>query len=425
MSAFDQARRIEDALGARDAEERMRALRALLATPELSAERDPDLFRLTRRHADHLREWFERELGWRLLVEPRTIRLRMSYVPRGPTATAIAERHPARVRRTDPPFTRRRYVLLCLVLATLERSDPQVALGRLTDDVLLAARQGGLEDIEFTLRTREERSDLVAVIRLLMAHGVLQRVAGDEDAYVSADGDALYDVDRRVLSTILAVRHSPATVALAPGAEDTGAGEAPAVPSISRIEAALDAPPTAFTEDETNRQTRHSLARRLLMDPVTYFDELDDRERAYLVSQRTHLTRRLSESTGLVAEIRAEGIALVDPDDQLTDLRMPEQGTEGHATLLVAEHLATDGAATVADLRRHVRAFAQEYSAYWRRSSREPGAENALVSGVLDRLVGLGLVRVAGRGPEAQVLPLPALARFTVAEPTIRERPQP
>lgn len=425
MSTFNQARRIEDALGARDTEERVRALRALLATPELSAGRDPDLFRLARRHADHLRKWFERELGWRLLVEPRTIRLRMSYVPQGPTATAIAERHPARVRRTDPPFTRRRYVLLCLVLATLERSEPQVALGRLTDDVLLAARQGGLEGIEFTLRTREERSDLVAVIRLLMAHGVLERVAGDEDAYVSADGDALYDVDRRVLSTILAVRHSPATVALTLGAQDAAAGEVPGTPSISRIEAALDAPPTAFTEDEANRQIRHSLARRLLMDPVTYFDELDDQERAYLVSQRTHLTRRLAEATGLVAEIRAEGIALVDPDDQLTDLRMPEQGTEGHATLLVAEHLAANGATTVADLRHLVRKFAQEYSAYWRKSSREPGAESALVSVALGRLVGLGLVRLGGHGPDARVLPLPALARFTVAEPTIRERPQP
>jgi len=35
------------------------------------------------------------------------------------------------------------------------------------------------------------------VVRLLLAWGVLSRVAGDEDAYLSAGADVLYDVRGR------------------------------------------------------------------------------------------------------------------------------------------------------------------------------------------------------------------------------------
>ena len=74
---------------------------------------------------------------------------------------------------------------------------------------MLAARQPGLEGVEFTLTGREERADLVAAIRLLLGYGVLARVAGDEDSYVSSGGDALYDVDRRVLATMLSTDPRP------------------------------------------------------------------------------------------------------------------------------------------------------------------------------------------------------------------------
>lgn len=412
-SVADLAPRIWGALETRETEGRVRVLRALLVRPVLQAQHDGELFRLARRHADALRDWFDRETGWRLVVEPQTVRLLTSYVPHGTTATAVAERHPARGRRGDPPFTRRRYVLLALSLAVLERSDPQISLGRLAEDVVLAARQPGLESVEFTLAGREERSDLVAVIRLLLGYGVLLRVAGDEDAYVSADGDALYDVDRRVLATMLSTVHGPGMV---------GATLGPA-PQIGRIEAALHEPPPAYTDEEATRRLRHAVTRRLLCDPVVYYDELPEAERTYLVGQRVPLTRRLAEATGLVPELRQEGVSLVDPDDQLTDMRMPEQGTDGHATLLLAEQLADAGPNDVATLRRRLRRLAKEHAAYWRRTAQEPGAENAIVAEALDRLVGLGLVRVTGDGADAVVHPLPALRRFSVAAPTVRRTP--
>lgn len=413
MSRADLATGIAEAMAGRDAEDRVRVLRALLRTPVLHAHADAELFRLARRHADAVREWLARETGWRLVLEPQTVRLIPSYVPAGPTATAIGARHAARARRGDPPFTRRRYVLLCLALSVLERSDPQISLGRLADEILLAARRPGLESVEFTLTGREERADLVAAIRLMLGYGVLVRVAGDEESYVVSDGDALYDVDRRVMAAMLATEHSPALVA----------GRLSDQPTIDELEAALHEPPPVYTEEEEHRRIRHSISRRLLCDPVLYYDELPDAERVYLQSgQRVPLTRRLAEATGLVAELRAEGIALVDPDDQLTDLRMPEQGTDGHATLLIAEFLAAHGSADITALRRLAKKLAQEHSTYWRKTTREPGAETAIVSEAMDRLVGLGLVRVEGHGGDTVVTALPALRRFAVAAPTVRER---
>ena len=63
-----------------------------------------------------------------------------------------------------------------------------------------------------TLDSRADRSDLVAVVRLLLGWGVLSRVAGDEDAYLSAGADVLYDVRRPVLSVLLSGIRGPSTV---------------------------------------------------------------------------------------------------------------------------------------------------------------------------------------------------------------------
>jgi hypothetical protein len=52
------------------------------------------------------------------------------------------------------------------------------------------------------------------------------------------------------------------------------------------------------------------------------------------------MAARLCEATGLVAEQRAEGLALTDTSGQLTHVAMPAEGTDAHAPLLVAEHLA-------------------------------------------------------------------------------------
>ncbi|MEV8477074.1 TIGR02678 family protein [Streptomyces sp. NPDC051173] len=376
-----------------------KAARALLKEPLLLAHGPhADDFRLVRRHASELREWFDRNTGWSLQVDAEAARLRkIPGALTGPT-------HPARdVSRTGAPFTRRRYVLLCLALAALERGEAQIALGRLADQVVLDAADPRLAaaGIHFTLDRRDERLDLAAVVRLLLKLGVLRRVAGDEEAYVSGAGDVLYDVERRVLAGLLATRRGPSTVR-ADGLDERLAELV--------AETALD------SDDLRFRAMRRSLTRRLLDDPVLYYDELNDAELAYLTRQRGFITARITELTGLVAEVRAEGIAMVDPDDDLTDVRMPEQGTHGHITLLLAEHLAAvHGPVAAAGLRQKVRELAAEHGGFWAKSAKEPGSEGELVEQALAKLSALGLV--ARRGDEA--VPRPALARYAVGETVV------
>jgi uncharacterized protein (TIGR02678 family) len=258
--------------------------------------------------------------------------------------------------------------------------------------------------VTFELSGREERGDLVAVVRVLLERGALARVAGDEDAFVREAGDVLYDVQRRVLAVLISAPRGPSTI----GARDFA----------TRLRE-LTAESEPVSEDLRTRAIRHRLSRRLLDEPVVYYDELPEAELAYLTSQRSALTKRISERTGLVAEIRAEGIAMVDPRDELTDLRMPEVGTDGHVALLIAEHLAArvgDGAGcTASELHALARRLANEHQAYWRRSTRDPGAEVGLVEHALERLVALRLIRRSGDA----IHPLPALARYALAAPTL------
>ncbi len=139
--------------------------------------------------------------------------------------------------------------------------------------------------------------------------------------------------------------------------------------------------------------------------------------------QRGQITQRINALTGLVAEARSEGLAMVDPEDDLTDLRMPEAGTNGHATLLVAEYLAAQqGAVPVLQLRSHLRRISGEYAGFWRRSAIEPGAEAALVDLALSRLAALGLVTRAVIDEQPVVLAKPALARYAVGDAKLLER---
>lgn len=389
---------LSDTLVSSRTEEMSKAARALLRRPLLRARGpDADAFVLVRRHATELREWFHRHAGWRLVVDSEVARLVKTV------ADTADPTHPARDARSGARFTRRRYVLTCLALAVLDRADAQITLGRLAEQVVLAAADPELTGagVTFTLRGREERADLVAVVRLLLDLGALTRVAGDEDAFVNDTGDALYDVERRVLVTLLAGRRGPSTI--------SATGE------DGRL-AALTAEVTPDTDELRNQAIRHQLTRRLLDDPVLYLEELDETHTAYLTSQRTALTRRITELTGLVAEVRAEGIAMVDESDDLTDVRMPEVGTDGHVTLLLAEYLATAGTASSVELHAQVRRFGTEHRAYWRRAAAEPGAEIGLTAQALDRLEALRLVR---RDPGV-VRALPALSRYALATPTVR-----
>ena len=383
-----------------------RAMRLLLARPLLVAGlTDDDDYRLVRSLSAELREWFDRETGWRLYVDAQTARLYKVVSDR------LDATHPGRDPRTQLPFGRHRYVLTCLALAVLERADQQITLGRLAEQVVLASADPDLAaaGFHFALDRRDQRADLVAVVRLQIEWGTLRRVGGDEDAYLASTGDVLYDVDRHVLASLLAVTVGPSLISTA---------------DFERRLAALVVEVVPDTEDLRNRSLRHSLTRRLLEDPVVYLDELTDAELAYLSRQRTQITGRITDATGLIAEVRAEGIAMVDPDDDLTDVRMPAQGMLSHLALLLAERIAAkpDGVG-VSELEQLTRELALEHKAYWRKNATDPSAEIDLVRSALTMLTALKLVTVGAgieTGNDQVVIARPAIARYALAEPTIR-----
>lgn len=190
---------LADALARAREEERERALRALLARPLMTAAHSQ--FATVRRHAEDLRTWFAREAGWVLHVERACARL---YKRPGDLGDAT---------RGAPDFDRRRYVLFCLACAALERADPQITLKNLGERLLELAADPALGALgfAFALDTQGERRELVHVCRFLLALGVLGRVAGDEESYVQRAGDALYDIQRRVLATLPAAARGPST----------------------------------------------------------------------------------------------------------------------------------------------------------------------------------------------------------------------
>lgn len=379
-------------------DERSQALRSLLMTPLMTPAHES--FAAVRRHADELRAWFARETGWALHIERDCARL---------------YKHPADLQdasRGLPGYERRRYVLLCLACAVLERADPQITLRVLGERLLALAAEPMLasRDFSFTLAAAHERRELVAVCRSLLELGVLERVAGDEEGFVRSageDGDALYDVHRRVLAGLLAAVRGPST---------WPAEQAPV--SLDERLASLVDEHLADSDEAHRTALRHHLERRLLDDPVVYLDMLDPDLRAYFINQRGSMAGRLCEAAGLIAEQRAEGLALVDEDGALTDIAMPAEGTEAHVTLLVASFLAGQPAPTALDAVVSFLAEAKlRYGSYWRKSAREHGAEHELAGLALERLQKLQLVRCAAD----TVQPLPALARFALGEADIRK----
>jgi uncharacterized protein (TIGR02678 family) len=387
-------------------EEFRSCVRALLMTPLMSPADDD--FAAVRRQAEALREWFARETGWILQVEREGARL---YKRPGSLTDDT---------RGLPGFDRRRYVLLCLACAVLERADPQITLRVLGERLLELAAEPTLA-FTFTLEAQHERQELVSVCRTLLGLGVLHRVAGDEETFVRVGGeqaDALYDVQRRMLAGMLAAVRGPSTWT---------PEEAP-VTLDARLHALIDEH-RADSDEARRTALRHQLARRLLDDPVVYVETLDPESRAYFFNQRGAMAARLNEATGLVAEQRAEGLALVDEAGQLTDVAMPAEGTDAHVTLLVAEYLAAgqrrrrsgdanaDQLIQEPDIVDFLHEAKAQYGRYWRKSAREPGAERELAAIAIDRLEKLHLVVRR----DGTVHPLPALARFALGPADIRE----
>ncbi len=353
-------------------------------------------YRRVRRFEVELREWLGANTGWRLTIDTSAARLHKHVAGNDPTRGLVD-----RQRR---PFTRRRYVILALMLAAVERSSGQVTLGRLANDVIgeLGDPRFAHTGVEFTLAGRDERSDMVAVVRLLLALGALRRVEGDEDRFVDAGADVLYDVEHGVVGVMLQTAQAPSVVS-ADNFED-------------RLAAVTDRP-FLETEDARNRASRLAITRRLIDDPVLEYASLTDEQGAYLTNQRRAITDRITDATGLVAEFRAEGIAMLDPEDTLTDMRMPEGGAPGHLALLIATKLASKERMTRDAIISYVTELCNVHATIWGSTIRSrPRAE--LADEAIARLRAMGMVSVSDDG----VAPQPILSRFRLGEPRVTGR---
>lgn len=378
--------------------ERRIAVRALLKQPLLTASSEAPLGAV-RRHVAWLRDFFAENFGWTLHVERELVRL--GKTPGNPSAG-----NRAAMQGEGAAFSKRRYVIFCLALAAVERMDRQTTLQRIAENIVSLATMA-ISDVgfAFSLTVRDDRRELVAVVRTLLSLDVLRRVQGDEEAFVADKGDALYRIDRTVLARLINARRPPSTVGVH---EDH-----------DRI-AALVEEPHVETEDANRRALRHRLARRLVDDPVLYYADLSVEEREYLHRARAAILKPILEATGLEVEARAEGLALVDPERELTDVSLPEEGTSGHVALLIADFLAMriragDTFVSDDDLARHVRDLIAVHGKYWRKAAREEGAEAHLAREAVDLLAALDLVRRRRDGVE----PLPAVARFALLPPRV------
>lgn len=355
------------------------AIRALLRQPLILRAGSPDEYDAVRRSLNEVESWFLDTAGWRVEHDRPAGLVRLHKVP----ARVDETRAPA------PEFGRRHYVLLCLLLAELDRAGRQVTLKSLADrlrDATVAE-----EEIDaFDSTVHDERRTFVHVVRWLTDRvGVLSRRDGDEETFLrsGSQGDALYDVDDRALATLIAAPRSPSAVG---SPEDLTRGF------------------YADTDEGRRRRHAHDVYRRLLDDPVLYFEDLPPDARDWFFYSLRRIGERLAEA-GLVLERRAEGVAAIDPDGQISDQRFPvANSTRAHVALLLAEWLAHARTARHADVVQRVSDWqTSDHGKKWRKETPREITEEAL-----DLLSAFQLVSLDGDRVHAR----PAIARFRAAQ---------
>lgn len=291
-----------------------RAARVILAN-HLVTRTYPDRIALPliRRWATELREDLAELFGYRLEVTETTARV-------FPVLDRLDASRPARTP-AERVFDRRRYAYLALALAALGRAGDQVTLSELADQV--AAYAGRVDGLELSTDRASDRDAFVDAVGWLTMRGALTLADGDAGGWASDPeaGEALYDIDRPVVFALFrpprALQHLHSVRGLfAEEATTTGVS--------------AHAPSTA----EIARRVRRALVER----PVVYIDDLAPEERPVLVQER--IVADVELFTGLRAERRAEGVALIDTSGRLSDTRFPGTGTLAQVALLLAGEIA-------------------------------------------------------------------------------------
>ncbi|PPK63424.1 TIGR02678 family protein [Actinokineospora auranticolor] len=280
-----------------DAANVARCAKVLLRHPLLRpGGQDGDLLPLVYRYRVSLQEMFATLLGYRLVVERRFARLYKS----GPGDDTT---------RGEASLSPRAYAYVCLTMAALTGVGRQVLLSRLVADVRGAASEAGISVVDDV----GDRRALTAALRHLIGLGVITETDGTVAGLVSeAPSEALITIHTDLLGQLLA----------GPLAEAESADEL--------VELAC-APGRLGVE--------HAVRRRLVENPVTLHADLPAAEAEWLLRNQRRESVVLERCFGLVTEIRAEGVAVTDPEEYLTDVVFPSTGTVARITLLALPEL--------------------------------------------------------------------------------------
>jgi uncharacterized protein (TIGR02678 family) len=291
------------------------AARLVLRHPLITASYpDKTALPLVRKWAGQLRADFAELLGYTLVSSGETIRLRRAQDTLDPTRPALT-----RARRS---FDRRRYAYLVLTVSALGRPIRQIALSELADAV--AAEAGRIGGLGMDTGRKADRDAFVDAVAWLEARGALRMADGSAAEWVNDPerAEALYDIDREVVAAVYApsrvLQHLSSVTELLRG---TGTATAP----VQGINA--------------QRRLAARQARRLVLEnPVVYYADADPGLRGQLRSAA--LAEDLERLTGLPLERRAEGVALVNTGQRLTDVTFPGTGTVAQAALLLCARIA-------------------------------------------------------------------------------------
>ncbi len=354
----------------RDATERQAAFTGLLATPVIARPTHPALWPLVRRHRPVLAEWFGERLGYRLVVADDTARL---------------YRLPMHGAVTAPPRpkapSRRILVLALLAGAAAEDADDLTNVQELSDRVRALAARDDVPVSAYDPDRFSERQLFVKAIDLLAGLGALRPAgqAGEEMLSgwahrTDAIGGA-YQVERELLLRLI----DPASLAVAVGRRDAEPGE---------------------------HARRHAVMRRLIELPVCLMSDLTDGERAYLTAQRQRLLAWCREMTGWAVEQRAEGLALIPPDESGTDRPFPRMRADHFGALLVLDRLLGRATVDAHDLLAAATDVAGRHPKAMTAAFRDDPAQLADATAVI--LAELDLLRADGEAWRV----MPAAARF-------------
>ena len=313
-----------------------------------------DLLPLLHRHRNVLRVLFVSYLGYPLTVERRVARLYKA--PDAVDGRGIAN------------FTARTYAYLALTLAVLVGIGRQILLSQLIAEVRGAAAEAG---VRVSDRPAELR-DFAAALQYLVQQGVLEETEGTvQSVQHRYSGEALITVDLELLGYFIPKPHDETDEALA-------------------------------DRDMLQSSVGMHARRRLLENPVVLYSELPPDERQYLREHTRQEAYWAEQYLGLQIEIRAEGMAAVDPDGLLTDVPFPGTSTLARISILALPHLLNHAVSDESGLQRvqghHLSEVCTElverYPNAW--AKRDLANMDALAGRVADYLLAVGVARPAG-----------------------------